>query len=145
MSEQTTDRQPLTLEQLIIHLGKRVARIEEVAMMLLEHFKPAPEFQRSIAEYSTFDWSKIGARVVAKDEWGATIVEWNGKLWKRRSMDNKYGANIWFARCIGKDGEENKYAWLINFSDKQLDMSVEPLREKAKAALLAAQQRRRAA
>ena len=145
MSDQTSGKQPLTLEQLVILLGKRVARIEEVMMILLEHFKPAPEFQRSIAEYSTFDWSKIGARPIAKDQWGTTVVEWNGKLWKRRSMDNKYGANIWFARCIGKDGEKNEYAWLINFSDKQIDLTVEPLGEKAKAALVRTQQKTSAA
>ena len=57
-------------------------------------------------------------------------------------MDNKYGANIWFARCIGKENDENKYAWLINFSERKVDMTVEPLGRNAREALIRIRERK---
>ena len=148
MNEATAKQPELTVEQLLIALGKRVAMIEEAARLILETFKPGPEYQRHLSEYPGFDWRQIGARPIAKDKWGVTVVEWNGTVWKRRSVNNKYGANIWFARCVGKEktetGEKNKYAWLINFSDQEEDLSVEPLASNAQDALQRLQQRKAA-
>lgn len=83
MSESQDTGKQITLEQLVIRLGKKVAQMHEVMLMLLETFKAEPIFQRHLDEYLDFDWSQIGARVIARDEWGATIVEWNGHQWKR--------------------------------------------------------------
>lgn len=122
-------------EQIIAAFDERLSQINGTLNFLLEALKPGPEYARHISEYPTFDWSSIGATVVGKDRWGATIVDWNGKYWKRRSPDNKYGADIWFSRCVGKENNENIYAQLIIFADKQADFSVDELGDNAKGAL----------
>jgi hypothetical protein len=119
------------LESLVSGLNKRLTQIESNLRFLLEALKPGPEYQRTIWDYPAFDWSEIGAKVIGSDQWGATLVEWNGKRWKRRAPDNKYGADIWFSRCIGKENNENVYAELIKFSEKRTDDRVDPLGKNA--------------
>jgi hypothetical protein len=87
-----------------------------------------PAWQRPLRTYSKFEWSKIGASVVTKDEHGATSVSWCGHIYVRRSGDNRrYGASIWFSRSAGKgDDDEPQYLRLITFKD---GAKAEPLPE----------------
>lgn len=75
-----------------------------------------PEFEKGLEAFKDFDWSTINASVLATDEFGATLVEWQGRPWKRRSPENEFGTAIWFSRCVGKDDSgRNLYAKLITF------------------------------
>ncbi len=95
---------------------------------------PAPEIRRPLEDYLAFDWAAIGARVLAKDQDGPTIVEHNGRIYKRRAPDNKYGAAIWFSRADGKDAEgNNNYVSLISF--EIFKNEVEPIGHKVREAL----------
>jgi ssDNA-binding DdrB-like protein len=38
----------------------------------------APNYQRHLSEYPTFDWSSIGTTVLNRDSDGVTAVEWSG-------------------------------------------------------------------
>jgi hypothetical protein len=78
-----------------------------------------PNWQRSLKSYTNFDWSKIGAAIVSKDQHGATKVVWCGHVYTRRSGENKkFGAAIWFSRANGKsEADETSYAKLITFKD----------------------------
>ncbi len=90
----------------------------------------APNYQKSLEEFSTFDWSSINATVERSDQYGAGVVSWRGQLYTRRSPDNKFGEAIWFSRCIGKDENgENQYERLITFKPLS-KKEVEPLPEK---------------
>jgi len=94
---------------------------------------PAPNYQRAMSEYNNFDWSSIGATVLSRDNDGATVVEWNGQVFKRRSPNNKYDAAIFFSRCLGKDAAgNNQYARLIKFTPPA---EAEPISDKAKKAI----------
>ncbi|MGE0131854.1 MAG: single-stranded DNA-binding protein [Blastocatellales bacterium] len=132
-----TEKKPLTLEQLVVALGKRLAQFQEtVAGILIAGLKTGPELQRPLTAYPEFDWQSIGARVTAKDQWGATVVECYGRQWMRRAPDNKYGVDIWFSSCVGKnEAGDNEYGILIKFSERFADRQVEPIGEKAQAAL----------
>ena len=93
MSE--TDRS----EKLIITLGQRVNEQNEILRMIAaslqgveSHLRqmaassnPAPNYQRLLGEYPTFDWNSIGATVLNRDGDGVTAVEWNGQVFTRRS------------------------------------------------------------
>lgn len=76
----------------------------------------APNWQRPLKEYPVFPWEMIGAKVISKDQYGATQVSWFGHVYTRRSGENKkFGAAIWFSRAGGKEGEETVYLKLITF------------------------------
>ena len=106
---------------------EKLSRIDTGMQLLIEAFKPGPEHWRQIQEYPEFDWSAIGAEVMELDEWGATIVSWNGKVWKRRAPENEYGEAIWFSRCVGKENNKNIYATLIKFEEKEISTKVRAL------------------
>lgn len=94
----------------------------------------APNMQKAIADYPAFNWESIGARVLRSDSDGASVVEHNGKIYKRRSPDNKFEACIWFSRCTGKDASgNNEYECLVSFETIKDD--VEPLGQKARKTL----------
>jgi DdrB-like protein len=96
---------------------------------------PAPNYQRPLSEYPTFDWSSIGAIVLNRDGDGATSVEWNGQVFTRRSPSNKFQEAVWFSRHLGQDSDGNKrYARLISFRDLS---DAEPIAAKAKKAIRA--------
>src|SRR3972149_535582 len=65
---------------------------------------PAPNFVRSIAEYATFEFESIGAKIVGRDRHGVTAVEWAGYQWTRRSPSNKFGSAVWFSGAAGQEG-----------------------------------------
>lgn len=111
-----------------------LAEISRNLGIVASALSPAPELRRPLADYLTFDWSKIGARILAQDQDGPTIVEHNGRIYKRRAPDNKYGAAIWFSRADGKDAEgNNNYVSLISF--EIFTQTVEPIGHKVREAL----------
>jgi len=106
-------------EKLIVALGQRIGEqngiLRAIAASLqgveahLRHMavssNTAPNYQRLLSEYSTFDWSSIGATVLNRDGDGATSVEWNGQVFMRRSPSNKFQCAIWFSRHLGQDSD----------------------------------------
>jgi hypothetical protein len=90
----------------------------------------APNYQRPLETFTSFDWESINATVERSDQYGAAIVSWRGLQFVRRSPSNKFGEAVWFSRCTGKgeDGE-NKYERLISFKAVS-KVEVEPVPEK---------------
>jgi hypothetical protein len=136
-------------EKLIVKLGQRISEQNEILRMIAASLQgveahlrqmaissnPAPNYQRPLSEYPTFDWPSIGATVLNRDEDGVTAVEWNGQVFTRRSPNNKFDAAVWFSRHLGQDADGNKrYARLISF--RALG-DVEPIATKAKKAIRA--------
>jgi len=114
---------------------KLIEALSRIAAALEAMPKPAPDYWRDLADYWKFDWTTIGATVVAEDKHGATVVSWGGCSFTRRCPPNKYGVAIWYSRPIGKSGEETQYEHLITF--KHAD-GVDPLPQKAVLELKAA-------
>jgi ssDNA-binding DdrB-like protein len=136
-------------EKLIVKLGLRITEQTEVLRMIAaslqgveSHLRqiaissnPAPNYQRTLSEYPTFDWSSISATVLSRDDDGATTVEWNGQMFTRRSADNRFQEAVWFSRHLGQDADGNKrYARLITFRALS---DAEPIAAKAKKAIRA--------
>jgi len=134
---------------LIVKLGQRMNEQNEILRMIAASLEgvelhlrqiavssnPAPNYQRPLSEYPTFDWLSIGATVLNRDDDGVTAVEWNGQVFTRRSPNNKFDAAVWFSRHLGQDSDGNKrYARLISF--KSLG-DAEPIASKAKKAIRA--------
>jgi DdrB-like protein len=117
----STDDREVTMsdidEKLIVKLGQRLSEQNELLRMIAESLRgveahlrqiavssnPAPNYQRPLSEYSTFDWTSIGATVLNRDGDGVTAVEWNGQVFTRRSPSNKFDAAVWFSRHLGQD------------------------------------------
>jgi DdrB-like protein len=136
-------------EKLIVTLGQRIREQNEILRMIAtslqsieSHLRqiavssnPAPNYQRLLSEYPTFDWPSIGATVLNRDDDGVTAVEWNGQVFTRRSPNNKFDAAVWFSRHLGQDADGNKrYARLISF--RALN-EAEPIAAKAKKVIRA--------
>lgn len=136
-------------EKLIVKLGQRISEQNEILRMIAaslegveSHLRQiavssnvAPNYQRPLSEYHTFDWSSIGATVLNRDADGVTAVEWNGQVFTRRSPSNKYDGAVWFSRHLGKDSDGNmRYARLISFRALS---DAEPIAAKAKKAIRA--------
>jgi hypothetical protein len=134
-------------EKLIVKLGQRISEQNEILRMIAaslqaveSHLRqiavssnPAPNYQRPLNEYLTFDWTSIGATVLNRDGDGVTAVEWNGQVFTRRSPNNKFDAAVWFSRHLGQDADGNKrYARLIVFRALS---DAEPITAKAKKAI----------
>jgi len=134
-------------ETLIVTLGQRIGEqigilrtiaaslrsIESHLRQMAVSSNPAPNYQRPLSEYPTFDWPSIGATVLNRDGDGATPVEWSGQVFTRRSPSNKFQCAIWFSRQLGQDADGNKrYTRLITFRDLN---DVEPIAAKAKKAI----------
>ena len=96
-------------------LLERVASALEAIAIAQTSLAPAPNIQKSLSSYMSFDWNSIGAKVVRHDQYGATLVWWNGNLFTRRNGAGVKGPAIWFSRAIGKDGENVSYEKLISF------------------------------
>jgi hypothetical protein len=138
-----------TDEKLIVKLGQRINEQNEILRMIAaslegveSHLRQmavssntAPNYQRPLSEYPTFDWLSISATVLNRDDDGATSVEWNGQVFTRRSPSNKFDAAVWFSRHLGQDSDGNKrYARLISFRSLN---DAEPIAAKAKKAIRA--------
>lgn len=74
-----------------------------------------PNWVRGLSAYKS-DWpAAIGAKVMARDGDGVSVVSWCGHAYVRRSSpQTKYGAAVWFSRCTNDDGEQ-VYLRLITF------------------------------
>ena len=114
----------LRTQQLINESLSRIA-------IALEHMIPtqaAPNYQFALNKFATMDWESISAVVVDRDQDGASAILWRKNIYLRRSSSNKFGAAIWFSRCVGKDSlGENKYECLIKFKAMS---DAEPLPER---------------
>jgi len=136
-------------EKLIVKLGQGMSEQNEILRMIAASLRsieshlrqmavssnPAPNYQRTLTEYPTFDWPSIGATVLNRDDDGVTAVEWNGQVFTRRSPTNKFDAAVWFSRHLGQDADGNKrYARLISF--RALN-EAEPIAAKAKKVIRA--------
>jgi DdrB-like protein len=134
-------------EKLIVTLGNRISEQSRIFQMIAASLQgidsnlrqiaissyPAPNYQRSLSEFTTFDWHLIGATVLNRDDDGVTAVEWNGQVFTRRSPNNRFAEAVWFSRCVGKDPDgNNRYVRLISF--KALN-DAEPIAAKAKKAI----------
>jgi len=107
--------------------------LERVAQSLeeAEARKEASNYQLHLEEFATFDFSSIGATVERSDAQGAAILNWQGKQFLRRSPTNKYGAVVFFSRCIGNDEQGvKKYERLCTFKSLE-KVEVEPISDKA--------------
>ncbi len=107
--------------------------LERVAQSLeeAEARKEAPNYQQHLEEFATFDWASIGATIERCDGQGAAIVNWKGKQFIRRSPTNKFGAVVFFSRCIGNDEQGvKKYERLCTFKSLE-KLEVEPISDKA--------------
>ena len=136
-------------EKLIVTLGQRIGEqngilraivaslhgVEAHLRQIALSSNTAPNYQRLLSEYPTFDWSSIDATVLNRDGDGATSVEWNGQIFTRRSPSNKFQCAIWFSRHLGQDSDGNKrYARLITFRDLN---DAEPIAARAKKSIRA--------
>ena len=78
--------------------------------------KSAPNIQKPIEQFKSFDWVSIGASVEKSDNYGASLISWKGQLYTRRSPVNKFEPCLWFSRCVGKNEDgSNLYERLITF------------------------------
>ena len=136
-------------EKLIVKLGQRISEQNEILWGIVaslegieSHLRkmaissnPAPNYQRPLSEYPTFDWSSISAIVLNRDDDGVTAVEWNGQVFTRRSASNKFPEAVWYSRHLGQDVDGNKrYVRLITF---KVLSDAEPVAAKAKKAIRA--------
>ena len=136
-------------EKLIVKLGQRISEQNEILRMIAaslqgveSHLRqmaissnPAPNYQRPLSEYPMFDWSSIGAIVLNRDDDGVTAVEWNGQVFTRRSVSNKFPEAVWYSRHLGQDVDGNRrYVRLITF---KVLSDAEPIAAKAKKAIRA--------
>lgn len=111
-------------------LGQLI-RISDALEAIARAGEPAePNLVKPLDEFSSFDWSSIGASAVHQDQDGPTHLEWGGYVWTRRSPSNKYDPAIWYSRAAGRDAEGNvRYLRLITFRKVG---EAEPVPEKAK-------------
>lgn len=104
-------------EALLAVLAGIEERLAEIASYIAPaEQRDAPNIERPLEAFGTFDWDSIDATVVKADDFGPALVEWRGKMFKRRSPENKFGAAIWFSRANGKNEDgSNHYDILIKF------------------------------
>lgn len=97
----------------------------------------APNLTYSLGDYPGFDWNQINARVLETDGDGATAIDWSGRMYTRRSVQNKFDPAIWYSRSIGKNEEDgtNQYERLITFKTFS---AVDPLPAKTLGAVSSA-------
>jgi hypothetical protein len=115
MSDETTLEE---IRDALDELSATVRGLLQIAGQWAETLQPVePDIQRPLAAYPNFDWATIGARVLQADPDGATHVEWRGKIWTRRSPQNKFKKAIWYSRPTGTSESGTTYAKLITFKE----------------------------
>jgi len=138
MTTTPTQTQPNPEAKYIQLFAAQVSALSRIAIALetlAQANAPAPNFVKPIGAYHEFDFTTIGAKVVARDRLGVTAVEWGGYQWTRRSPANKFDVAIWFSRPNGKDLEgEVKWLRLITFK-KTSDAEEIPTKVASKAGL----------
>lgn len=117
--------------QTFLHLQQRAIEAVTRIAIALEQMMPAqaaPNYQLALKDFPTFNWASIGAVVERSDSDGPTAICWKNNTYLRRSPSNKFGAAIWFSRCVGKDAQgANIYERLITFKEMS---EAEPLPQK---------------
>lgn len=110
---------------------RQMQALERIASTLEELApKSAPNYQKPLEEFRSFNWASINASVERSDQYGVAIVNWKGRQFVRRSPSNKFGEALWFSRCVGKDETgANQYERLITFKPSS-KKEVEPIPEK---------------
>jgi hypothetical protein len=96
-------------------LARIAAALERLAVNT-----PAPNYKRGLPAYQTFDFARLGIRVVKTDADGASVLEWNSHYFTRRAGKGKFGVAVWFSRPVGKgegEDEECRFERLITFKD----------------------------
>jgi hypothetical protein len=94
----------------------------------------SPGYRRRLSEYPSFDWTSIGAQVVAQDRQGVSEVEWSGHRFDRRQGDKFGGKFIIFSRPADKNGDTQKYHTLIRFADYNTTSLIQPEEAKPRQA-----------
>lgn len=103
-------------DEVLQQLKAQTALMQVIAQQLMINAPASPKYRRPLREYPTFDWSIIGAEVVARDNQGVSEVEWMSHRFTRRSAAGKFGKAIWFSRAIGQSEDGTEYALLIKFA-----------------------------
>lgn len=121
--------------QIYLQLQQRIVALLERIALALEQMIPPPApstYHFALKDYGSFDWASIGAVVAEEDSDGVSAVLWRKNIYFRRSPTNKFGAAIWFSRCLGKDDSgANVYEKLITFKEMP---KAEPLPKRAASA-----------
>ena len=112
-----TEDQVKDFTKILLSQTKQLARVADALEIIARNTAPeAPNYQRPIGEYASFDWDSIGAEITDRDDDGPTVVSWGDFTWLRRSPQNKFAEAIWFSRPIGKNADgQVRYARLITF------------------------------
>jgi len=112
-----TDEQIDQILKILLLQTRQLARVADTLEIVARNTAPeAPNYQRPIGEYASFDWYSIGAEVIGSDDDGPTVVSLGDFTWQRRAPQNKFGEAIWFSRPIGKNTDgQVRYARLITF------------------------------
>lgn len=98
--------------ELLIEIRDLLRRIERSSA------PAAPNYRRRLSEFADFDWSSIGARIVASDERGPVEVESAGHRFDRAGGEKFDSEFIIFSRpAPGWSQENKKYFTLIKFAD----------------------------
>ena len=116
----TAQREQYKLLKQILEVGRSLDKKLEI--IVSDREVKDSDYHKSLAEYKSFDWSSINARVLASDTDGVSAVEWRDRIYKRRSPENKLAPAIWFSR---RDGDS--YQKLISFKQIQ---PAEPISRK---------------
>lgn len=128
-----TDEKILQALREIYRQIKRQSDLTEAIYLTLLANQAAPNIKRSLEDFPSFNWASVGAEILSVDNFGVAQVSWNGKIFTRRSPDNKFKEAIWFSCCVGKDEQgNNKYEKLITFT--VID-PAEPISRKAEQLL----------
>lgn len=113
----------------------RIADALELANLLTVEGRPAAPARtlyRPLEAYRAFDWGSIHTDVLESDEWGAVVVEWNGRQFKRRRSpaDDSKGEAIWFSRPWSGtvEGKDLVYEKLIVFRDAKPGTAPKPIK-----------------
>lgn len=117
----------MTSDPVLMEMQKQTRLLEEYGRLLRQvvgtvtQIRSAmqltsPNYRYPLREYRLFDWSRIGAEVVASDDFGPTAVEWGGFRWLRRNAHDKKGTAVWFSRHTEGSGDNASYATLVKFT-----------------------------
>lgn len=111
-----------------------IAVLNRIADALERQLEPDEEkVSFPLAAYRSFDWSTIGASVLASDADGVSVIRTAaGKICKRRSND-RFGTEIWFSYAAGRAASgDTRYVKAVEFKDVA---PPEPLGRKTEQAL----------
>jgi hypothetical protein len=123
-------------ERLLSLLGNIAASLERLSAGEQDP-EAVPEWTYPIENFATFNWQLHDITILATDDDGPTLVQWNGKTFKRRNPENAYGPAIWFSRCVGKSADgKNEYAKLLIF--KTMADKIRPVSREVEKLIAAA-------